>query len=484
MISTIESLPRLLTNDPQIDRAFRIALGDLLGNVVAFSDGLLNVSAPVILAGLDYHTPWTRDAAINTLNGVGLLLPQVSKNTLLSVVDEIDGVRRIGGQYWDAIIWVSGAWWHYLYTGDKDFLSLALEITANSLAYFEITEYDPEDQLFRGPACYGDGISAYPDRYAKTTGTGCILDWPEANAEMCARPGFGIPMKALSTNCLYYGAYCFAGQMASELGVITDPFWSTKADTLKQAINRHFWMSDKRRYRYLVDPYGGCNHQEGMGHSFALMFGVADEQQRADVFRNQHVEPAGIPCVWPSYTRYRSCGTHGYGRHSGTVWPHIQGLWSEVAARYRQTDIFLHELRNLTAHANRDVHFSEIYHPVTGEEYGGLQEDGPELRMQEWKSCKRQTWSATAYLRMVLMGLCGMEFTPQGILLRPLLPQGITEVKLDHLSYRGMHISLHLSGSGASILTCKINGQHADPFLPAEAIGEQNIVIMLGDSDC
>ena len=39
---------------------------------------------PVILAGLHYDTPWTRDAAINAWNGGSLILPEVSRNTLLS----------------------------------------------------------------------------------------------------------------------------------------------------------------------------------------------------------------------------------------------------------------------------------------------------------------------------------------------------------------------------------------------------------------
>jgi len=57
--------PRLHTNDPLINRAYRIALGDLMGNIQPFQDGLLEEPRPVILAGLDYDTPWTRDAAIN-----------------------------------------------------------------------------------------------------------------------------------------------------------------------------------------------------------------------------------------------------------------------------------------------------------------------------------------------------------------------------------------------------------------------------------
>lgn len=47
----------LNTDDPTIDKAFRIAIGDLLGNVVLYKAGLLEQRVPVIFAGLDYSAP-------------------------------------------------------------------------------------------------------------------------------------------------------------------------------------------------------------------------------------------------------------------------------------------------------------------------------------------------------------------------------------------------------------------------------------------
>src|SRR6185436_8261302 len=82
--------PSLHTNDPIVNRAYRIALGDMMGNIQPFKDGLLEAPQPVILAGLDYDTPWTRDAAINVWNGVGLLWPEVARDTLLSVLERKD----------------------------------------------------------------------------------------------------------------------------------------------------------------------------------------------------------------------------------------------------------------------------------------------------------------------------------------------------------------------------------------------------------
>lgn len=74
----------LKTGDFEIDRAFRIALGDMLGNVVHYRSGLLEKPAPCLVAGLSYPDPWTRDTAFNTWNGAGLLMPEVMKKRELS----------------------------------------------------------------------------------------------------------------------------------------------------------------------------------------------------------------------------------------------------------------------------------------------------------------------------------------------------------------------------------------------------------------
>ena len=134
--------PEMRTSNPAINRAYRIAMGDLLGNVRSFQDGLLEKPEPVLLAGLDYDTPWTRDASINVWNGLGLFWRDVARNTLCAVLERREGKLYIGGQYWDAIIWAVGAWTYYLHTGDRDLLALAYEAVRNSLVHFEQEEFD------------------------------------------------------------------------------------------------------------------------------------------------------------------------------------------------------------------------------------------------------------------------------------------------------------------------------------------------------
>ncbi|MDA3797817.1 MAG: hypothetical protein PF692_01925 [Kiritimatiellae bacterium] len=97
------NIPTLTSDNPTLDQAFRIAVGDFTGNIILWQDGLLKNRAPAIMAGLDYIKPWTRDASFNTWYAGANLAPDCAKNTLLSVLTEnkTNGLR-IGGQYWDA----------------------------------------------------------------------------------------------------------------------------------------------------------------------------------------------------------------------------------------------------------------------------------------------------------------------------------------------------------------------------------------------
>ena len=208
-------LPFFHSDSAVVNRAARIAIGDIAGNCLSFRSGLLDSEKLCIMAGLDYDTPWTRDAAINVMNAMCIFDRDISKNTLLAVCDKSDGKPYIAGQYWDAIIWAIGAWQYLSVNNDPEFGKYAFEAVKNTLAKMEADEFDPQICLFRGGAVYGDGIAAYPDKYTKTyeNQTG-ILDWPAANPDIRAKKGFGVPLFALSTNCVYYAAYRIAAALA------------------------------------------------------------------------------------------------------------------------------------------------------------------------------------------------------------------------------------------------------------------------------
>lgn len=428
-----------LSDNKKVNKAYYTAVSDVFANIQPMERAAEN-RIPVLMAGLGYSSPWTRDAAINTINA-GYLFPQIAKNTLLSVTEERNGKTYIGGEYWDCIIWVWGAWKLYLYTGDKQFLQQAYEAAVNSLEYFEQTELDTDDGLFRGAACYGDGVSAYPDMYAVHGDSGIIAFARECRTK-CAEKGVGIPMKTLSTNCLYYQAYAAADLMAAELG--KNAQYADRAAHIKEAVNNNFWNDEKGYYSYIKDPFGGCDAFEGLGNSFAILFGISDARKTELILKNAPITKNGIACLNPPFKRYG-----GYGRHCGTIWPHVQGFWADAAAKNGRFDLATAEFERLTEFSVRDGYFAEIYHPETGEIYGGLQECG-EKGICEWISEKKQAWSATAYLHILFSDILGMRIEQQGVHFAPKLPSSINRLEITGLELHGTKINIKVSGSGGS----------------------------------
>ena len=315
---------RTLSGDPcftcgqeELERAFRLALGTLVTNTKRLRAG--DRDLPCLMAGLDYPSPWTRDASINVYFAAALLDPETARNTLCSVLEPREDGPVIGGQYWDRIIWALGAERLWLVTGDESFLRLAFGAIRRTARDCLREEYDPADGLFRGAAVYGDGVSAYPEKYRNPSLSSGILRWPAEHPDLRASVGGGLPMKALSTNCAYVQAFRALARMAAALGEEAEP-WERRAEELKAAINRAFWNPASGTYDYLA---GECDAQESLGLAFAILFGVADGARARSVLERARLTSHGIPCVWPSFLPYR---LSGYGRHSGTVWPHIQGF--------------------------------------------------------------------------------------------------------------------------------------------------------------
>ncbi len=465
---------RLKTGDTAVDACHRLALETLEFNIKPFQDGLLETQVPAIMAGEYYNTPWTRDCAYNVWNAGAHLAPEAARNTLLSVLmkDEERGVR-IGGQYWDAIAWVIGAWHYYSVTGDAELLNLAYTATANSLDYFEETEFDSETGLFMGPASYGDGVAAYPEPYDEAGGSSGILDYPKAN------PAIGkIKMKALSTNCLYYAAYRLACEMEDQLKQNTRTSeWTRKAKALRKAINKHLWMEDEGRYGYFLGNNNELiTHMEGLGQSLAVVLAVAEERHADQLINAQYIAPYGIPCVWPLFPRFATPDGMSFGRHCGTIWPFIQGYWADAAARCGRLDLLDRELTALTKAVDRVHNFMEIFHPITGEPYGGLQIDNGVMRI--WDSCPRQTWSATGYIRMLHQVLMGLKFAPDGIWVQPAVPDRFNNLTLENIRYRKARLHFQVSGAGTLVHTVRLDGKPLKkPFIPAGMEGEHQVKV-------
>jgi hypothetical protein len=427
-----------------------------------------------VRAGGGYSEPWTRDASLNSWNAASLLEPVAARNTLWAVCEQSsDGDVTIqqDNQWWDKVIWITGAWSHYTVTGDREFLATAYKVTQDELSRMRREHYSTEYGLFQGPAFFADGIAGYPEPpYDPANKSSFVLDHH-----------FTDKLMPLSTNCVYYNAYKCAARMASELGRPKGEAqeYEDAAKGLKAAINKHLWMPSKSTYGFFIHGAGPLQgkldpSQEGIGISFAILFGVADPGQAKSVLANTHRSAHGIMTSWPHFARYDDAHP---GRHNGIVWPLVNGMFACAAAQSGRTDLYRDEVENAALlEAGSGNHFFEIYNGITGVPDGGWQTGG------QWPSQPDQTWSATAYLRMIYSGLFGMTFTPKSLTFSPTLPAQWGAVKLSGVHYREAVLDIALTGSGRRVTKFFYDGASvSSPAVPASAKGFHTVAITLSD---
>jgi len=448
-------------DNPNVKDAFGLAI-----NTVK-----INTRSGILAAGADYGGEWTRDISINSWNCASLLWPSVAENSMWSVTVNRD---TIGHQYWDKIIWAVAALNHYYVTGDSDFLKQAYNCSSNTITELERKAFDSTDGLFKGPAVMADGIAGYPEPvYDRNNYSSYVLDHKNA-----------ANIKCLSTNCLYYGAYLSLIEMGSILnedeGSIND--YRKRAEALKESVLRHFYDEKDNKLYYLIDGQGKpYSFQEGLGYSFALIFGILNTQQAVALIKNTNVSDFGITALYPDFPRY----SHNHpGRHNNIIWPMINGFFARACIDAGDYASFEKELDGLTSLAlDRDkgnYEFREIYNPYAGKPDGGYQAAGREHPDFHWNSCRMQTWSATAYINMVLYGIAGIRADKSGIQFKPYLPSDIHYLKIKDIPYRQAVLSIEIIGSGRQIKNFYLNGRSVPGCaIPSEINGDNCIVIIM-----
>ncbi|MGW3106072.1 MGH1-like glycoside hydrolase domain-containing protein [Streptomyces sp. NPDC001100] len=484
------TMPTLAFDDPATQRRlgalYSSALRSVSGANTIGADrsvydkaGLLSYPpGTVVRAGGGYPAPqrWTRDAAVNAWSGVSLLAPEVARNTLWSVVDRArDGlVVQQDNQWWDQIVWVLAAHHHYLVTGDRDFLARAHDTSARTLAARRAQHLNPSLGLFEGPGFMNDGISGYPSPPASpSVHSSFVLDHPHAKKLMC-----------LSTNCLYYGAHLALAAMSEALGrPVQAASLRSDAEQLRTAIDRHLWRPDAGTYGYLVHGEGPLaghldTSQEGAGLALAVLLGVADGERAGRILDTTHWQPYGIVNVWPHFPRFDD---RRPGRHNVMVWPMVHGLYGQAAADAGRTEPFALAVDTLAGLTATSGGFYELYNSVTGAVDGGWQ-GGASGHANHFVSQPDQTWSATAYLRLIHDGLFGLTFTDGSLRLRPCLPPAWGAVGLRGLRYRGTTLDVTLSGGGSRVRSCTVDGQPGEPVVAADGTGHRTLHVVLTDT--
>lgn len=148
--------------------------------------------------------------------------------------------------------------------------------------------------------------------------------------------------------------------------------------------------------------------------------------------------------------------------------PFVQGYWGLAAAKHHHVTVFADELNNLGWLSRRKQSFAEFYE---------LNGTFPEKR-------RRQLWSDTGFLCLILQGLFGLTFLTHGVEFHPVKPAFPFDktISLRGVRYRNMTLDIHVTGSGSNIGSIKVNElQLHRPYVPSTLKGRHTISITLGN---
>ncbi len=407
----------------------------------------------MLRAGRNYKTPWTRDASINTWQAMNFLNPEVSRTTLLAVCDlnrEGEAVIQPDVQTWDQIVWATGAYHYFLTTGDEEFLMIAHGVIRRALEAHRKNRFNARYGLFVGGSFFNDGIAGYPvSCHQESLCDSFAPAHPVVETIMC-----------LSTNCLYCEAYRVYAEISARLGL---PEEAEKArlhhGELKTAINSLFYSDEAGRYRYIIFPDGSTDEsQELSGHAFAVLFDICPKEKQASLFRNIVSCEGGTASICPPFEGLFSDDKPG--RHNNVVWPFLNGMIIEAAAKCGLDSFAGEELQKITALIKGSkFRFFEIYSPYTKKPFGGWQVG------RVWDSCRDQTWSASCYIGALIHGVFGIKPEETGLRFAPCVPEKLKNSELKELKIRGRGFSVKIKGYGSKTKKFILDGKECEPFI-------------------
>ncbi len=243
-------------------------------------------------------------------------------------------------------------------------------------------------------------------------------------------------IRSLGVNAWRYRTYEVAAEMAAALGDDSRAAELRRTTaSLRNSINDTFW--DPAMSRYVQYLYGNMfpipsTAADYFGNALCVLFGIAtDEMALADVAATVSL-PGGIPLTYPSL------------RPDGIMSARVQSLHGLAAIR---------------------VHDSSAMRRAVGSLWVmSLDCDDP-----------------TAWPALLLRGMIGMDFTPEGITVNPFIPQIFSASHtLKGFRYRDAEIDIAINGTGDRIASATLDGDPTmEAFIPADIKGKHTLTITM-----
>jgi glycogen debranching enzyme len=247
------------------------------------------------------------------------------------------------------------------------------------------------------------------------------------------------------------GYACAALMTMSELAALRDEpqksaAWRSRAEGLREAIERRFWIEPLRFYALAIDGEGEpcCVHASNAGH---LLYCGIPSPERAALVAERLLSPRfcsgwGIRTLAQGEARYNPMSYH-----NGAVWPHDTSLCVAGIARYLGPAAAVRILNEIFEAANQfGMRLPELY---CGFARGAGQGPTPYP-----VACLPQAWASGAVF-MLLQACLGLTVDGrrrQIHIERPLLPNGIESLRIRDLAVGDASIGLEFQRIGHEVV--------------------------------
>lgn len=426
---------------------------------LSLEEALKDIGNNFFMAGEKWPGTWTRDISYSIHLSLGALFPEASKKSLLfkvtndpAIKTEVKQDTGTGGSWpvsTDRVVWALAAWETWVSTGDTAWLKTAYDILKATADRDRLAAFDSATGLYFGETTF--------------------MDWRAQTYPEWMQPADIYEAKAFGTNLLHWQLNQILAWMGKELAkpVAEVQTWQTRADTLKAAIGKQFWLADKgwfSLYQYPATMASALSDKaDSLGNALAVITGLVDPAQGSALLTKLPVVPYGPPIIYPQQR-------HARYYHNKAVWPFVTAYYGWAGTVTGNEAAASHALA-------ANLRSAALY--LTNKENYAY-DDGNENRTVI--NSNRQLWSVAGQLAGIYRGLLGLTPTKDGLRFQPLVPAWVkSDLVLTGYPYRGAKIDLTVQGTGKTIQSLKVDGveKGAGYVVPADAKGTVKIVLVL-----
>ena len=248
------------------------------------------------------------------------------------------------------------------------------------------------------------------------------------------------PIALAEVQAYAYAAYVARSQLAHRAGEdATARRWADRAEALRAAFNRDFWLPDRGWFALGLDRDKRAidSLASNMGH--CLWTGIIEPDKAAEVA--EHLLSAEMFTGWGVRTLASSMAAYNpMSYHNGSVWPHDNALIAAGLMRYGFVE---HAQRIAVGLIEASTHFGgrlpELFCGFDRTEFASP--------IPYPTSCSPQAWAAASPLLLLRTLLRFDPAVPDSrVWLSPALPADLGDLSLERLALAGARMSVSVTG--------------------------------------